>query len=141
MDEVSNRLRLLSGLHYALAVLTVFNFCGVIAFGGLNTLGFLNAFDQFSQFDAPPISPFEVIWPVLVLLGTYAVCLGSLTIPIAITGFFLGRRIQLGFCRFVAILELVYLPFGLILGLVSLNWLSKPEYKTLFSDNNPSLDT
>jgi hypothetical protein len=84
--------------------------------------------------DPQPAAPivgwiFIVIPGVMILLGwTFAICM-------AMAGRFLARREHYTFCLVMSGVECIFVPFGTVLGILTLIVLTKPEVKLRFAAN------
>lgn len=129
MTQDEDHLRLLSVFHYVVGGLV-----GVLSLIPLLhlTMGvfFLVAPQVFSQHGNPP--PAFVGW-IFIVLGCIAITLGwSLAGCILATGRFLAKRKRYGFCLVVAGVECIFMPFGTVLGVLTLIVLMREPVKALF---------
>lgn len=135
-EEDLRHLDLLSIFHYVVAGIT-----GLVASFPLLHLviGILLVTGSLPGPEAPPPLVgwfFIAVASIMILLGW------TLTICVAMAGYFLARRERYTFCLVVAGVECLFFPFGTVLGVLTLIVLTKPEVKQVFhaSTGRPSTD-
>jgi hypothetical protein len=126
----SDQLRLLSIFHFINAgIVGLFSLFPLIhiAFG----IGILNgAFDGGSNRGGPP--PAFIGW-ILILFPMVFIAMGlTMAICITVAGRNIGRRTGHLFCIVVAGLECMFMPFGTVLGVLTILVLMRPSVKLLF---------
>ena len=128
MNEDIRHLKLLSIFHYVLGVIT-FGFClfpGIyVVVGGLTSFQRLKA----SPDPPPPFLGWFIFAIGLGLLLSYVV----ITVCLVLAGRYLARHRHPTFCLVVAALECMLMPFGTVLGVLTIIVLNRPSLRNLFS--------
>ena len=137
MENHEKHLRLLSIFHYVVgggaalfALFPIFHF-----FMGL----FMLSMSLFA--------PTEAAEPVIFLAmmgGFFTVSAGAMilfglafAVAIAVSGYFIGRREHHTYCLVMAGIECMFMPFGTVLGVVTLITLLQPKVEALFNQAEP----
>ena len=136
-NEDLNHLNLLALFHYILGGITAFFACipFLHVFMGLAIVS--GKFFEDANGSAPP----SFFGWLFVIMGSVFIFLGwSLAVFMFITGKKLKRRKNRIFCMVVAGVECMFMPFGTILGVLTLIALSKDSIKEIFEEQSVSGD-
>jgi len=125
----ADQLRLISIFHYIVAgiagLFSLFPLVHVAVGIGIIT----GAFDDVNRGGSPP----AIIGWLFVLLAVVVIVMGlTLATCIAVAGQKLGRRTGHLYCLIVAGLECMFMPFGTVLGILTILVLQRPTVKLLF---------
>lgn len=128
-------LRLLSIFHYIVGSLTVLFSCFPLIHLGLGIAmltdpGFFGA-------EAAEQPPAFVGWLFVLIGGLIFLCGQALAICMIVSGRFLARRRRYLFVFITACVECIVMPFGTILGVLTIIVLSRESVKALFTYSTP----
>jgi hypothetical protein len=126
--QEEQHLQLLAIFHYIVGGLAAFFGCFPLIH---LTFGLAMVFGGFPGNQAPPQF---VGWLFIVLGGGLFVLGQSLAICIIIAGRFLARRRRYLFVFVVACCECLFMPFGTVLGVFTIIFLSRESVKSAFAD-------
>ena len=125
----ADQLRLLSIFHYVVAgivgLVSLFPLIHIAVGIGILT----GAFDKADGGKTPPAF---IGWLFVVLPLAFIIVGVTLAICIAVTGRKIGQRTGYLYCLVVAGLECMFMPFGTVLGVLTLLVLLRPSVKLLF---------
>ncbi len=122
-------LRLLSIFHYVVAGITALFACFPIIHFIVGLAIFSKSMGDHSG-NAPP----AFFGLFFMLFAAVIICLGwALAIAIFVAGKKLSRRVNYTFCLVMAGIECVFIPFGTVLGVLTIITLTRPGAKELFS--------
>ena len=128
-NQDSNQLRLLSIFHFVVAgIAGIFSLFPIIHL--LVGIGILTgAFDEGTNGVQPP----PVIGWLFISIALVFITVGlTLATCIAVAGGKLGRRAGYSYCIAVAGIECIFMPFGTVLGVLTIMVLLRPSVKLLF---------
>jgi hypothetical protein len=131
MDQDAEHLRLLSIFHYIVGGLAaLFSFFPLL----YTTVGAIFIFVARHGTPGPGEEPPpEFIGWILVVIGSFLFLLGiAIAICILIAGRSLAKHTRYWFAFVMACIEYLFLPFGTILGVLTIIVLSRESVKTLF---------
>jgi len=124
-----NHLRLLSIFHYVVGCLTALFFCFPLIHVSVGVAMLMGAFA-----DGSPNQPPQFIGIIFVLIGSLIILFGwSVAGCTMYAGHCLSRRKNHTFCLVIAAISCMIVPFGTILGVLTIIVLVKPEVKSLFN--------
>lgn len=128
MNNDEEHLRLLSMFHYIVAAITgLFSLFPVIHL----VMGLAIILGKFPQSQGEP-APMFVGWLFLVLGAAFVTAGLSLAVCLAFAGKYLKLRQRHTFCTIVAAVSCAVMPFGTILGVLTLIVLQRPSVKQMF---------
>jgi hypothetical protein len=132
MSQNEDNLRLLSIFHYIIGTLAaLFSFL---------TLPFLviayPAFFVFKQVDDSKTIP-SAFWPFLLIPCVGLIIIWIFAALIFAAGRSLAKHKRYTFCLVIAVIECLFIPFGSVLGVLTLILLTRSPVKQLFDLNNP----
>jgi hypothetical protein len=130
VDEDSRQLELLSIFHYIvagiLALCGMFPIIHLLVGIGLVSGAFADSGDQ-----GPPPAWIGVFFIIVAL--TAMIISWSLAVAVCLAASRLKRRAGYNYCLVVAGIECVFMPFGTVLGVLTIVVLMRPTVKTLFA--------
>jgi len=124
-----DHLRLLSIFHYIIGgIVGLFSLFPLIHLAiGIGIL--TGAFDNVDQDEPPP----ELLGWLFVLLPSFFIFMGlAMATCIVVAGRKLSRRTGHLYCLVIAGVECFFIPFGTVLGVLTIVVLTRPSVKTLF---------
>jgi hypothetical protein len=126
MSQDEQHLNLLSTFHYVVGGLAALFSCFFLIHIAMGIAILCGAFDGK---DAPPrfIGLFFIIFPSIFILASW-----TLAGFIIAAGINLKRRSHRTFCLVIAAIECIFMPFGTVLGVLTLVLLMKDSVKVLF---------
>lgn len=131
MNKNEDYLRLLSVFHYVVGGMVILFACFPIIHLSIGLLMiFKPAFMEIKPNEAPFTMMMGIIFTLFALvfiLGGWA--LGGCMIA---TGKYLSRKTRYTFCMVVAGIECIFMPFGTVLGVLTLILILKEDVKALF---------
>ncbi len=134
----AEHVRLLSIFHYVVAGLA-----GLFACFPLLHLGFgvLMLTGAFPEKDPGPQHMLTVMGIFFVVFSTVAILLGlAFSILLALSGFYLNKRIHYTFCLVMAGIACIFMPFGTVLGVLTIIVLMRPPVKAAFEGSPPDAE-
>lgn len=130
MTEHAEHLRLLSIFHFVVAgIAAIFSLLPVIhlVMGIAMVRGWLPG--------AKEEPPLEVFGWILIGFASAAILCGlTFATCLAMAGRCLARRRRYGFCLVMAAVACIFMPFGTVLGVLTIVVLTKPSVRGLFPD-------
>lgn len=130
MNEDLQHLKLLAVFHYIVAGITALFSCVFIVHVAMGIAMLTGAFDAK---DAPPP---VLAWFFIVFPGALMLCGWALSACIVMAGRRLARQRSRLFCIVVAGLECMLMPFGTVLGVLTIIVLMRESVKPLFAPRN-----
>lgn len=131
MNQDENNLNLLSIFHYIVGALTIL---GSSIFIGHIILGIAILHGVLDGQDAPP----RAFGWMFIVVGAMAVLFGwALGILMIIAGMKLKKHVARTFCLVIAGIECIIIPFGTVLGVLTIVTLMKESVIKLFEQSAP----
>jgi energy-converting hydrogenase Eha subunit C len=129
MTQDEQHLNLLSIFHYVLGGITALFSCFPILH---IILGLAMLTGGLDGEDAPPafFAWFFIVFPAIMIL-----CGWTLSVLMVITGVKIKKRAAYTFCLVIAAIECIFMPFGTVLGVLTLIVLTKEPVRKLFTGN------
>ena len=129
MNQDADHLQLLSIFHYVVGGITALFACFPLIHLAIGIAIVCGTFPERANHEAIP--PF-VGW-LLICVATIFILAGwSLAVLIIVAGRFLARRTRHLFCLVMAAVECIVMPFGTVLGVLTIIVLNRPSVKALF---------
>ena len=122
------QLNLLSIFHYVVAAITALFACFPIIHLVVGIGLLISGFDS-SEGDAPPAF---VGWLFIIIAICFIAAGWTLAILIAVAGKRLSLKVHYKYCLIIAAIECIFMPFGTILGILTIIVLSRPSVKQIF---------
>ena len=129
MTQDEQHLKLLSIFHYIVGGLTALFSC--IPFFHI-AIGIAMLCGAFDGEDSPPKF---VAWFFILIAAVFILSGWTLSVLIILAGRKLRRRVSRTFCLVIGGLECMFMPFGTVLGVLTLVMLTKDSVKELFAAN------
>ena len=128
-DQDQQHLQLLSIFHYVIGGITALFACFPIfhLIFGLSFLVGSIATPTEEGIPMAAVGAMFTIFPACIILIGWA-----LAASIALTGYYLSKRLHYTFCLVVAGVECIFMPFGTVLGVFTIIVLVRPSVKALF---------
>jgi len=130
MTEDERNLDLLAIFHYIVGGLTALFSCFFLLHVAMGIAMLCGAFDGQ---DAPPkfVAWFFILFPAVFIVAGW-----TLAGFVIAAGRMLKRRVSRTFCLVVAGIECILMPFGTVLGVLTIVMLTKDSVKGMFTANN-----
>ena len=135
MNEDLQHLKLLSIFHYVVAGMTVLVGCFPLIH---LTIGIALLTGHLPTNPAGPVSDAFVGWIFTGIAGVIIITMWSLAFVVLFAGRFLQERRRRTFCLVVAGLECMIMPFGTVLGVLTIIVLLRPSVRELFGEDGGS---
>ncbi len=130
-QEDAEHLRLLSIFHYVVAGLAALFSCLPVfhlVFGILMVSGVL------PEQDPGPHQMVKMMGVLFIVFSTVIIVLGlGFSVVLALSGFYLGKRLHYMFCLVMAGIACIFMPFGTVLGVLTIIVLMRPSVKASFA--------
>jgi hypothetical protein len=132
-DQNEQHLRLLSIFHYVVGGLLGLFACMPIIH---MVIGIVFIVSPGSMGDAGGPPPELFGWIFVIIGGLFVLGGWSVAVCVILAGRFLASRTHHTFCLVVAGVECLFMPFGTVLGILTLIVLSKAEVKAMFGEGS-----
>lgn len=129
MNQNEQYLKILSIFHFVVGGMTALFACLPVFHlaMGISMLGGLFPMDPGDRF------PLRIFGLMFTLIPLAIILLGwALAIAIVVSGWFLNKRQHYLYCLVIAGVECILMPYGTVLGVLTIFLLVRPEVKALF---------
>lgn len=135
-EQELKHLDLLSTFHYVLGAITGLFACFPILHIIMG-ITFIIGLDGAEIGDKEGAIAAHLMGWIFVIMGSILVLAGWLVATLmVVTGINLKKRKRYTFCMVTSAIECTFMPFGTVLGILTIVMLSKPHIKALFSNEN-----
>jgi|SRR5579872_6424702 len=134
MNDDLRHLRLLSIFHYVVAVITALLGC-ILIFRLVAGIAILSGTIPIED---PDYDPFAA-WIFVSSVGIVMTALWSYAVALRFAARFLHEHRRLPFCASVAAVGCIFMPFGTVLGLLTIIVLLRPSVQQLFDEDGSSM--
>jgi hypothetical protein len=138
MSQDEKYLNLLSLFHYVIAGLSALVACFPIFHLIAGIAMIVMGLQPNADYRGPPPALFGGFF--VAIAGTMMALGWAFAIAIAVAGWFLGRRKHRTFCLVVAGIECMAMPYGTVLGILTLIVLMRPSVEELFASGIDNKD-